>query len=102
MFNNNRYFTNGINEEIEEAIQVHLWSFIDLLKSKKDFNIDYLQVFELKGIRGNTTFNQEIIHYQEEPFYKRNYLVSVYKPIDTKIYVIDDSEQSVMMLAQEY
>lgn len=102
MFDNNRYFTRGINEEVEESIQIELWNFIDLLKLKEELQLDYLQVFELKEISNNTTFNQEIIHFQEEPYYKRYYLVSVDKPVSTKIYVIDDLEQSVMMLAEEY
>ncbi|MBK5241685.1 DUF960 family protein [Clostridium sp.] len=102
MFDNARYITNGINEKVGESIQVALWNFIDLLKLKKDFTIDYLQVFELREIRNSKTFNQEIVHSQEEPLYKKHYLISVDKPINTKVYVIDDSQQSVLMLADEY
>jgi len=102
MFDNHRYFTRGINNEVDEAVQITLWNFIDILKLKKDFYIDYLQVFELRKIGNGNTFNQEVIHSQEEPLYKKHYLISVDKPINTKIYVIDDSQQSVMMLSEEY
>ncbi|MBU3190162.1 DUF960 domain-containing protein [Clostridium bowmanii] len=102
MFDNARYITSGINEEVDESIQVLLWNFIDLLKLKEDFTIDWLQVFELREISNSKTFNQEIVHSQEEPLYKKHYLVAVDKPISTKIYVIDDSEQSVLMLSKEY
>jgi hypothetical protein len=102
MFDNNRYITRGIKEHVDESIQLALWEFIDLLKLRKDIDLDYLQVFELREIRNNTAFNQEIIHFQEEPFYKRYYLVSVDKHVNIKIYVIDDGTCSTMLLKEEY
>lgn len=102
LFSNERYVTKGVKEGVDEEIQIALWNFIDLLKLEKDVELDFLQTFELRQISNNTTLNQEIVHLQEEPPCKRYYLVSTGKPIDTKIYVIDDSQQSVMMLAQEY
>lgn len=102
MFNNNRYITRGISEEVDESIQITLWNFIDLLKLRKDFKLDYLQVFELREIRNNAVFNQEIIHSQEEPHYKRYYLVSIDKPLSAKVYVIDDGTYSTMLLSEEY
>lgn len=101
MFDNDRYITCGINEEIDVEIQIALWNFIDNLK-KKDFEIDYLQVFELKSIENGDRFNQEIIHSQEVPEYKKKYLTEVGKPVNAKIFVIDDKSHSTMLLGEEY
>lgn len=93
MFDNNRYITRGISEEVNEAMQVVLWNFMGLLKLKENFALDYLQIYELREIRNGKIFNQEILHSQEEPLYIKHYLLSVDKPINIKIYVIDDSEK---------
>ena len=44
MFNNSRYLTKGINEEVPLNLQILLWSMIDSTLIKKD----YLQVFNIK------------------------------------------------------
>jgi len=59
-------------------------------------------VFELRVIKNGHIFNQEIIHSQEVPQYKNHYLIAVEKPVDAKIFVIDDSSHSTMLLAEEY
>lgn len=73
-----------------------MWQCIEDMPQPKD----YLQVFEctLEGKK------QKIIHSQEEPEYKREYLLNL---TDTpifigKIFVIDDGEHSTMLLASEY
>lgn len=102
MFDNERYITKGINESIPIQQQMILWNLIDDLKKRENHKIDYLQVFELKDLKSNKNFSQEIIHKQEVESYKKMYLFSNIKPINAKVYVIDDSEQSVMMLTDEY
>ncbi|MCM0648427.1 DUF960 domain-containing protein [Clostridium swellfunianum] len=102
MFDNERYITKGVNETISIQLGLLLWSLIDELKKKEKFTIDYLQVFELRSIKSNNGFNQELIHKQEVEPYKKVYLFSASEPIDAKIYAIDDSEHSVMMLSSEY
>ena len=49
MFNNSRYLTKGINEEVPLNLQILLWSMIDSTLIKKD----YLQVFKIKIINKN-------------------------------------------------
>ena len=44
MFDNSRYLTKGINEEVPLNLQILLWSMIDSNLIKKD----YLQVFNIK------------------------------------------------------
>ena len=73
-----------------------MWQYIDEMKVPKD----YLQVFQLT-LEDN---KQKIVHIQEQPEYKREYLL---KLADTpifigKVFVIDDGDHSTMMLASEY
>ena len=61
-------------------------------------DIDYLQVFSLSAQNGR----QKIIHTQEVPEYKREYVFNIGTAIDAKIYVIDSGTYSTMLFAQEY
>ena len=61
---------------------------------------DYLQVFELSEYDGM----QKIVHSQEMPEYKMEYLIKLQgAPIFVgKVYVIDDKTHSTMLKAEEY
>ena len=61
-------------------------------------DIDYLQVFSLSAQNGR----QRVIHTQEVPEYKREYVFNIGTAIDAKIYVIDSGTYSTMLFAQEY
>lgn len=50
MINNERYITRGINEKLDIQVQIALWNFIDKLKGKQGFELDYLQAFKLRAI----------------------------------------------------
>ena len=96
MFENQRYITRGVSDRVSLPLQFFMWQCIEELDVPKD----YLQVFELSAENGK----QKIKHIQEEPEYKREYLL---KLTDTpfyigKIFVIDDGEHSTMLLASEY
>ena len=97
----NRYVTRGINAEVDIRIQIILWDMIDKLKEQGNIELDYLQVFEIEKIN-------EIIkieHRQEVPNYSQAYMLNeVDIEINTpmKVFVIDDGENSTMMLAEEY
>ena len=95
MFNNSRYITKGINEELPLSIQILLWSLVDSLLIEKD----YLQIFNIKVIRGNLL---EITHSQEKPVYTQ--IIQAVGDIDRnmKVYIIDDGEYSTMLFAEEY
>ncbi len=45
---------------------------------------------------------QKIIHEQEQPDYRKEYIVSADCSIDAKIFVIDAGDHSTMLLAEEY
>ena len=78
---------------MNSLLQVYMWHLIDELLEPKD----YLQVFTCTESNGK----QKLIHTQEEPEYRREYLWDA--PVFCgKIFVIDDEEHSTMLLAEEY
>ena len=95
MFNSPRYVTSGINSELPLMLQIILWGLIDTMEVAEK---DYLQVFLLSVDDGK----QRIIHEQEHPEYRKEYLFSSENPVTAKVYVIDDKTHSTMLLAEEY
>ena len=98
MFDNNRYMTSGIQQEIPVDLQAFMWSCIDDLRSQGK-EIDYLQVFELDREGAGNTFIQKIIHRQEVPFYEKTYYMFSEETVKEKVFVIDSGEYSTMLLA---
>ena len=95
MFNNQRYVTRGISNELPLMLQIILWGLIDTMEVAEK---DYLQVFCLSEESGM----QKIIHKQEQPDYNKEYLFQSEEPITAKIFVIDDETHTTMLLAEEY
>lgn len=93
MFNNQRYLTKGVQSEITAELQFFMWECIKLVPEP-----DYLQIFRLEPI-GTM---QRITHEQEQPQFRREYLIPSDSPITAKIYVIDSDTYSTMLLAEEY
>ena len=94
-FQNKRFITKGVAENIEPILQLFMWQCIEEMPLSKD----YLQVFDLVIESGKA----KVKHSQEEPDYEKEYLLNV----DTlfyvgKIFVIDDGTHSTMLLANEY
>ncbi len=94
MFKNKRYLTCGVDSTIPLELQLFLWECVDRMPAPKD----WLQVFELKPVG----ILQSITHRSEEPAYKMEYVIPMENPIAEKVYVIDDSSHSTMLLASEY
>ena len=76
-FKNQKFITRGVNSEVSLLLQLFMWQCIEELPHKKD----YLQVFEL-SIEGK---KQKIIHSQQVPEYKREYLLNL---TDTPLFVL--------------
>lgn len=94
-FENKRFATKGVAEQVSPLLQIFMWRCIDDMPAPKD----YLQVFKLSIEDGK----QKVIHIQEQPEYKAEYLFSIDTPLFVgKIYVIDDETYSTMLLAEEY
>lgn len=93
MFNNQRYITRGIDENVSCYLQNLMWHMISLVPEQ-----DYLQVFELSEENGM----QKIVHSQEEPEFEKLYYVKAEKPVNCKVFVIDDKTHSTMLMNYEY
>lgn len=93
MFSNQRYLTRGVQADIPFELQLFMWDCIKTVPEP-----DYLQIFQLSDFNGN----QRIIHEQEIPEYKREYLLAIPNPVNQKVYVIDDGDHSTMLLSEEY
>lgn len=94
MFQNERYVTRGIANQVQRDLQLILWAMIDLNEQEKD----YLQVFEVTCVMGKTV----VTHTQEQPEYRKVFTFSLDLHFVGKIYIIDDGDHSTMMLAEEY
>lgn len=62
------------------------------------FSLDYLQVFELSTERGRL----RIVHAQEYPDYRKEYMLRSDVPITAKLYVINDTNHATMLFCEEY
>ncbi|MGN1480581.1 DUF960 domain-containing protein [Porcipelethomonas sp.] len=90
----NRYITKGVQSEIPIVLQIFMWDCVTAVPEPKD----YLQIFRLSECNGK----QRIVHEQEVPEFKREYLLAFPNPITAKVYVIDDGDHCTMLLADEY
>lgn len=102
MFNkSNRYMTKGINQTLDISLQIMLWQIIDDFKDTKEIELDYLQVFKIRRNK-----NELIIeHTQEVPEYKKVYLFNNLGSLieeDLKIFIVDENDYNIMLLAEEY
>lgn len=100
MFNNKRYVTAGVNSTIDPSVQLFIWNLIEVLKSK--IQVDYLQIFELSKIVRSDGSAQMIVHIQEIPHHRQEYILSNTETVDRKIYAIDDGMHCTMLLSEEY
>lgn len=102
MFDNNRFITVGVNSEVDIRLQLIMWSLIDELNRNISEKVDYLQVFNICK-KDNKIL---IEHSQEIPKYKKLYEISNMSDIEInnklKLFVIDDVDHSIMLLAEEY
>lgn len=92
--------TKGIEGLLSDQIKSFLWNNIDELNMK--IELDYLQVFEFRVVGSDLT----IEHRQEIPMYKKKFLLngidSVHRFNGIIVFVVDNYDYSIMMLANEY
>ena len=94
MFDKSRYLTKGVRAEIPFELRLFMWACIENMPNPKD----YLQVFRL-----SVSYDKQMItHEQEQPEYKKEYVLNSRTAINNKVYVIDDGDYSTMLLAEEY
>ena len=94
MFKNKLFITSGVNRRIPPILQLSMWNLI----CKMPVDKDYLQVFYLSCDKGR----QRIKHTQEIPEYSREYIFNTDHPVTAKVFVIDNTIYSEMLLNSEY
>jgi len=94
MFENKKYVTKGVAENIPLSLQVLMWELINTMPVDKD----YLQVFVLSECGSK----QKLVHSQESPEYTKEYVVNAENVVCGKIFVIDDTTHSTMLMNYEY
>ena len=95
MFPRKRCITQNVLREISLGWMAFLWQCVDKLPIEQD----YLQVFELSDVNGF----QRIVHIQECPSYRKEYLFSPFFPtVTAKLYIINDETHATMLFAHEY
>jgi len=94
IFNNKKFITRGVAENIPIPLQMLMWEMIRTLPVDKD----YLQVFSLSEKDGK----QRIIHTQEEPEYEKEYVLNITPITNGKVFVIGDNTHSTMLMDYEY
>ena len=94
MFDNGFDVTRGVSDNIPLPLQIIMWELIEDLPVDKDG----LQVFSLSEKDGK----QVITHTQEEPEYKKEYVLNLNLSTTGKVFVIDDNTHSTMLMNYEY
>ena len=78
MFENQRYCTKGITENVPLLTQIIIWGLIDSMKISEK---DYLQVFKLTA----ENKMQRIVHSKEQPPYEKMHEFRIDSPDTAKI-----------------
>lgn len=88
-----RYSTSEISSDLPLDLQLLLWGLIDQLEKR-----DYLQVFDLSL----TDQGQRIVHSQEQPPYRAEYIINTLASRQGKVFVVDDKTHTTMLWSHQY
>lgn len=96
-----RYLTSGVKEKVPFQIQLFCWNEYD--KCKQNQESDYLHIFRMEAIQERGVSKLKIVHEQEQPLYCCIHLINWTTLIDVdKIYIINNGDDEIMLLAEEY
>ncbi len=95
MFQGKRYLTSRSVQEIPWVTILVLWEMVDGMRVKHK---DCEQLFELYA----TSQGQIICYMQQEHPYLYELELPFAEPVNAKVYIVDKSTYSIMMLADEY
>ena len=102
-FEGKKYLTRGVDNTIPIQLQIFIWEVIEDL-TRSEIELDYLQIFTISKTESMIT----VEHKQEEPveFIREYNLLDIdILGVDVeavKIYVIDNVDHCIMLLAEEY
>lgn len=89
-----RFITTNAANRIPVETQIVMWLMYDRMKGEKD----YLQIFNLHAHENE----QEILHKQENPPWCEELIYDTDTPVTEKVYIIDEGEYEIMLLAEDY
>ena len=95
MFNNQKFLTCGVENEIPSWLTNLMWHMVLTMEVEEK---DYLQVFTLT----KTPTGQHIVHEQEQLPYRYELDVECPDAVNANVFVIDSQVYSTMLLADEY
>ena len=97
-----KYITAGVCNQISLPTQMLIWQ----LAASLPLEADYLQVFRLSSSFENGKAIQVIRQSQEIPEFERVYSFYSENPVNTKLFLIRDSDEAAiietLLLAEEY
>lgn len=105
MFKNQekRFITKRIDTNVPKEIQLLCWRLVDELVKENNIVIDYIQIFEFEKHQEGKLL---ITHRQEEPEYLKQYELKLEDSIVdfdiSKLWLIDDDENQIILLPEEY
>ena len=91
-FNNLIFTTRAVKEELPEEVLLFIVGLVQNMHKEVN-EVDYLQVITIES---NT-----LIHTQEIPEYKKEYLLSI-SVESCKLFFIDNNQYSTLMFSYEY
>ena len=91
-FNNSIFTTRTVKEELPEEVLLFIVGLVQNMHKEVN-EVDYLQVITIES---NT-----LIHTQEIPEYKKEYLLSI-SVESCKLFFIDNNQYSTLMFSYEY
>lgn len=96
-----RYLTNGVKANVPFQIQLFCWNEYDRCNQSQES--DYLHIFRIEFIQEIGVSKLKIVHEQEQPVYHCIHLISWPTLINVdKIYIINNGDYELMLLAEEY
>ncbi len=99
---NNRLMTRNIKEQLPLPLLVQILMSVDILLNA-GFEMDYLQVFKFEKVSDSVL---AIHHSQEKPERKTviycEYQNGYEEILQKTVYIIDDSDHSTVLFADEY
>lgn len=99
MFIGRKYATNGVQQQIPMFLQNILWYLVETMPIRNKHN---LQAFTLEPVTVEEKQKLRILHTQELPDYRQEYTIYTKSIVTSQIYVIDDHDRCIMLLASEY
>jgi hypothetical protein len=94
--------TKGVEEAVPFNLQLVMWGMVDK-QVLKGLEMDYLQVFELEAVQdAGGKVVQRITQTQEVPERENVREIPSKEVVSMKLYVIDSTTYTTMLLPEEY